>query len=76
MGHAVIRLLFSLILSLSDERSNSDKEQDWLKVGSSIEYAMMITNFSKRHKLHLLIMLLQGLPCVMILHLMVKDDAQ
>jgi len=41
MGHAVIRLLFSLFLSLSDERSNSDKEQDWLKVGSSIEYAMV-----------------------------------
>ena len=35
-------------------------------------FLQMITNFSKIHKLHLLLTLLYGLHCLMILHLMVK----
>ena len=35
-------------------------------------FLQMMTNFSKIHKLHLLLTLLYGLHCLMILHLMVK----
>ena len=35
-------------------------------------FLKMIINFSKRHKLHLLLTLLQGLHCLLILHLMLK----
>ena len=66
-----IALLYNKVLeyvsvSVGDELASS------FRLFRLHKFLLMITNFSKRHKLHLLLTLLYGLHCLIILHLMVK----